>query len=190
MIVACPVECVGMTAPVGHVGTAVITFIKEYILIGSWGHVNTISSVEYVRMMMGCEIVQDEEKESNTEKYSPVASIILLFGILLRVVEGCMIPCLRLEVEYQLSGIIIQGCLFFDDIIHFRQDLAVSCIKHDKVGRHWLFKLNNHIEAAGCYTLRVRVMKLHDVVLSGGHQLTIFANLEPRTADRLPSRWT
>jgi hypothetical protein len=59
MIVACPVECVGMTAPVGHVGTAaVITFIKEYTLIGSWGHVNTISSVEYVRMMMGCEIAR------------------------------------------------------------------------------------------------------------------------------------
>jgi len=61
MIVACPVECVGgMTAPVGgHVAaTAVIIFIKEYTLIWSWGHVNTISSVEYVRMMMGCEIAR------------------------------------------------------------------------------------------------------------------------------------
>jgi hypothetical protein len=60
MIVACPVECVGMMAPVGHVGTAVIIFIEEYTLIGSWGHANTISSVEYVRMM-GCEMTLRDE---------------------------------------------------------------------------------------------------------------------------------
>ncbi len=45
------------------------------------------------------------------QKYPPVASVFLLISILLRVVEGCKIPCLRLEIEYQLSGIIIIGYL-------------------------------------------------------------------------------
>ncbi len=56
MIVACPVECDGTVAPVRPVDT-----------IGGWGHVNTIISVAYVRMM-GCEIVKRKGKQCNNEK--------------------------------------------------------------------------------------------------------------------------